>query len=123
VENKKKKKQYVSDDKKPRYKSLIIDGSKYRTFYNHKFDKRNKFKLHDPNMMVSYIPGTVIRVLAKEGQEVHTGDTALILDAMKMKNRLIFEKDGIVKAIHVSEGERIPKDTLMIELENVPGQN
>jgi biotin carboxyl carrier protein len=40
---------------------------------------------------------------------------------MKMKNRLLFEKGGIVKAIHVSEGEKVPKDYLMIELEQAIG--
>ena len=117
MEDTNKIRQAVTDVKKLRFKSLIIDGTKYRTVYNRKFENRKKFKLHDPNRIVSYIPGTIVRVLAKEGQEVHKGDTALILDAMKMKTRLVFEKNGIVKAVHVNEGEKVPKDYLMIELE------
>jgi biotin carboxyl carrier protein len=62
-------------------------------------------------------------VVAKEGQEVHRGDTVLILEAMKMKNRLLIEKHGIIKAIHVTEGEKIPKDYLMIELDPYTGKN
>jgi biotin carboxyl carrier protein len=123
MEDNNKKRQAVSDDKKPRFKSLIIDGTKYRTIYNHKFENRKKFKLHDPYRIVSYIPGTIVRVVAKEGQEVHRGDMVLILDAMKMKNRLLIEKHGIIKAIHVKEGEKIPKDYLMIELDPVTGKN
>lgn len=121
-ENKEKIKS-ICDDKKQRCKTLIIDGSKYRTFYNRKFENRKEFKLHDPYRIVSYIPGTIVKVIAKEGQEVHRGDTALILEAMKMKNRLLIEKHGIIKAIHVKEGEKIPKNFLMIELDPYTGKN
>ncbi len=117
MEDNNKIRQAVTENKKPKFKSLIIDGTKYRTIYNRKFDNRKKFKLHDTNRIVSYIPGTIVKVLAKEGQEVHKGDTALILEAMKMKTRLVFEKNGIVKAVHVTEGVKVPKDYLMIELE------
>jgi len=120
---KKKESRQSTGDKKPRFKSLIIDGSKYRTYYNRKFENRKEYKIRDPYKIVSYIPGTVLKVIAKEGQEVHKGDTALILDAMKMKNRIVFERGAIVKAIHVAEGEKVPKDYLMIELSPVPGQN
>jgi len=36
---------------------------------------------------------------------------------MKMKNRLVFTKSGKVKAVNVSEGEKVPKNHLMVELE------
>ena len=121
MEQKKGKNQSIQGERKHRFSSLIIDGTKYRTFYNHKFENRKAFRMHDPNKLVSFIPGTVVKLVAKEGQEVHKGDTALILDAMKMKTRLVFERGGIVKAIHISEGEKVPKDFLMIELTSVPG--
>ncbi len=113
---KKINKQSICDDKKQRCKSLIIDGTKYRTFYNHKFENRKKYEPPDPNRITSYFPGTVIKLFVREGQEVKKGDNMLILDAMKMKNRLIFEKSGTVKTLHVSEGEKVPKDFLMVEL-------
>jgi biotin carboxyl carrier protein len=114
---KKINKQSICNDKKQRCKSLIIDGTKYRTFYNHKFESRKKYESPDPNKIISYFPGTVIKLFVREGQEVKKGENMLILDAMKMKNRLIFEKSGIVKTLHVSEGEKVPKDFLMVELE------
>ena len=45
------------------------------------------------------------------------GDQMLILEAMKMRNRIMFHSGGRVKSIRVSEGERIPKDYLMVELD------
>lgn len=104
-------------EKKQRCKILIIDGTKYRTFYNKKFENRKKYEAPDPNRIISYIPGTVVKLFVKEGQEVHKGDNMLILDAMKMKSHLVFNTSGMVKSVHVSEGVKVPKDFLMIELE------
>ena len=123
MKDNKKTERPVSDVKKMRFKSLIIDGRKYRTSFNHKFENRKEFKVHDPYRIMSYIPGTIVKVVAKEGQEVHRGDTVLILDAMKMKNRLLIEKHGIIKAIHVTEGEKVPKNCLMIELDPYTEKN
>jgi len=111
------KKQDECGEKKQRCKILIIDGTKYRTFYNRKFENRKKYEPPNPNRIMSYIPGTVVKLFVKEGQEVKKGDHILILDAMKMKTNLVFESDGKVKAVNVSEGVKVPKDFLMVELE------
>lgn len=105
------------EEKKQRCKTLVIDGTKYRTYYNRKFENRKKYQPRDPYKIFSYIPGTVVKVFVKEGQEVHKGDNFLMLDAMKMKTRLTFDVTGRVKSIKVSEGIKVPKDFLMIELE------
>jgi biotin carboxyl carrier protein len=102
---------------KVRYKSLIIDGTKYRTHLNTKFEKRRFWQSPDSRKITSSIPGTVIKVYVGEGQEVRAGDQMLTLEAMKMKNKILFDTGGTVKSIHVSEGEKIPKDFLMLEME------
>ncbi|MFC2115182.1 biotin/lipoyl-containing protein [Bacteroidota bacterium] len=101
---------------KMRCKSLIIDGTKYRTQLNKKFENRKAYESPDPRKVTSSIPGTIVKVNVKEGQEVREGDQMLILEAMKMKNIIIFHTGGRVKKIHVSEGEKISKDFLMLEL-------
>jgi biotin carboxyl carrier protein len=115
--DKKELKEVDCGEKKKRCKILIIDGTKYRTFYNSKFEKRKKYELPDPNKIISYIPGTVVKLFVKEGQEVQKGESILIIDAMKMKTRLTFDTSGRVKSVNVSEGVKVPKDFLMIELE------
>ena len=104
------------DDKKARCKTLIIDGDKYRTRYNTKFEKRKTWKNHNPKNITSSIPGTIIKIYTKVGEEVKKGDPILLLEAMKMKNRILFNIDGKVKSIKVKEGERVPKDHLMLEM-------
>jgi len=106
-----------SEDKKVRCKSLVIDGTKYRTQYNKKFQNRKKWDNPDPRKILSFIPGTIVKVYVKEGQEVKPGDNMLILEAMKMKNKVVFHREATVKSIKVKEGEKVPKNHLMIELE------
>jgi biotin carboxyl carrier protein len=103
-------------DKKARCKTLIIDGDRYRTRYNSKFEKRKTWKNPNPKKITSSIPGTVVKVYTKVGEEVKKGDPILLLEAMKMKNKILFNIDGKVKSIKVKEGERVPKDYLMLEM-------
>ena len=101
---------------KLRCKSLVIDGTKYRTRLNQKFESRKPWEPPNPKKISSSIPGTIIKIDVKVGQKVNEGEQMLILEAMKMKNKILFNTSGTVKSIHVKEGERIPKDFLMLEL-------
>ena len=106
-----------SGDRKVRYKSLVIDGTKYRTRSNKKFDNRSGWTNPDQRKIYSVIPGTVIKIFVNEGDRVSAGDSMIVLEAMKMKNKVVFPSGGLVKKIRVKEGEKIPKGFLMVELE------
>ena len=103
-------------DKKARCRTLNIDGDKYRTRYNLKFEKRKIWSNPNPKKITSSIPGTIIKIYATVGQEVKKGDPILLLEAMKMENKILFPFDGKVKSINVKEGERVPKAYLMLEM-------
>jgi len=113
----KTKKEPDSVEKNIRYRSLVIDGTKYRTLLSHKFENRKNWISPDPKKVVSYIPGTIVKLFVREGQQVEKGEIMLILEAMKMKNLVVFSTSGKVKTVNVSEGEKIPKDYVMVELE------
>jgi pyruvate carboxylase len=103
-------------DRKARCRTLIIDGDKYRTRLNTKFENRKVWDNPNPKKILSTIPGTIVKLYIKVGQDVKKGEPILILEAMKMKNKILFHADGRVKAIRVKEGEKVPKDHLMLEL-------
>lgn len=65
----------------------------------------------------SPLPGTIIEILAKPGQQVKEGETLVVLEAMKMNNNLTAERDGVVKAILVEEGEAIKENTPLVTFE------
>ncbi|SDX36168.1 biotin carboxyl carrier protein [Lutibacter oricola] len=62
------------------------------------------------------MPGMILSVNVKEGQEVKEGETLLILEAMKMENSIPAPKDGIIKSINIKSNGTVEKGELMIEL-------
>lgn len=105
-------------DVEPKYEILNFEGTKYRTNLSKKFLARVPWEAVNPNEVRTPIPGTVLKILVREGQKVTEGKTLYILESMKMKNRFNAEKSGIVKKIHAQEGEIIPKLFLLMELED-----
>ena len=96
---------------------FTILSLKYKTRLTKKYMDRKKYEAPNIKHVKSYIPGTIIKVYAKKGRKKKKGETLLILEAMKMRNKILMPIDGKIKAIHVKEGEMIPKDFLMIEIE------
>lgn len=93
-----------------------VHGDKYKTYLTEKYKNRKKWEEPNPKKFFSEIPGTIIKVYVEEGQKVKEGDLMMILEAMKMKNKIYFPEDGTVKKIYVEEEQRIPKDFLMMEM-------
>jgi pyruvate carboxylase len=63
------------------------------------------------------MPGTVIKVLAAPGDKVGHRQTLLVLEAMKMETPVVSPYDGVVRAIHVAEGDQVAGGAVLIELE------
>ena len=61
------------------------------------------------------MPGLVISIAAKEGQEVKVGDTLAIVEAMKMENVLRATRDCVVKKINCKQGDSLSVDAVMME--------
>ncbi len=53
------------------------------------------------------MPGSVIRVTCKEGDSVHSGDTLLVIEAMKMEVEVKAPVDGTVSSIAVQPGTQV----------------
>lgn len=67
--------------------------------------------------VVAPMPGKILQVLVREGQEVTAGDGLLILEAMKMENRIVAEAAAVVRKVHVGEGQMVDGGALLLELE------
>jgi len=63
------------------------------------------------------LPGSIIRVIAKEGDTVKEGDLLLIMESMKMENNILSEKNGVIKRINVEPGQAVMQDDILLELE------
>jgi biotin carboxyl carrier protein len=63
------------------------------------------------------LPGTIISVLVKEGEKVAIGQKLLTMEAMKMENNVLSEKDGIVRVVRVKPGETVAQNDILVEIE------
>ena len=61
------------------------------------------------------MPGLVVSIAVSEGQEVKSGETLAVVEAMKMQNVLRAERDGTVKKIHATAGATLAVDALILE--------
>jgi acetyl/propionyl-CoA carboxylase alpha subunit len=63
------------------------------------------------------MPGTVIRMLVREGDSVRARQPLVVLEAMKMETPLTSPYDAVVHAVHVAEGDRVAGGAVLVELE------
>lgn len=105
------------EDKKLELVDFAVTARKYKTLLTIKYANRKPYKVPNPNEIMSYIPGTVIKLKKKKGAKVKEGEVILILEAMKMMNKVLMPFDGKIKNIFVDEGQKVPKGHLMIEIE------
>jgi biotin carboxyl carrier protein len=103
--------------KKDKLGFLNIDTTLYKTRINSKFENRKSYKPADPRIILSFIPGTVLDIMVTEGQDVKKEDDLMILDAMKMQNKLKCSMDGKVKTIFVKKGDKVTKGAILLEME------
>ncbi len=94
-----------------------VHTMEYQTKLTKKYINRKAWKTPDPCEIHSYIPGTVVKINVKVGDVVKEGKSILVLEAMKMQNQIEMPFDGKIKEIYVVEGNRIPKNELMILIE------
>jgi len=95
---------------------LVIDNTAYTTRLSPRFVTRKPYAPPVPGKIHSFIPGTVVEILVKAGDTVKEGDDVVILEAMKMKNRLKSHIDGKVVAVNAATGDRVTKGTVLVEI-------
>lgn len=110
-------------EKDKSYKTFIIDDFRYKTLYSKKYENRKSYEFVNQNLIKAFLPGKILKVLVKEGDEVNIGSDLCILEAMKMENRLKSPINAKVLKINIEEGEKVSKSTLLMELEPILDDN
>ncbi len=62
---------------------------------------------HGPRKITASMPGKVVRLLVREGDEVEPGAGVAVVEAMKMQNEIKSPKKGTIRKIPVSEGAAV----------------
>jgi acetyl/propionyl-CoA carboxylase alpha subunit len=64
------------------------------------------------------MPGTVIKVNVRPGDEVDARDSLVVIEAMKMEMPLAAPRSGKIAAVHVAEGDTVARGAILVELED-----
>ncbi|MCX7995821.1 MAG: acetyl-CoA carboxylase biotin carboxyl carrier protein subunit, partial [candidate division WOR-3 bacterium] len=107
---------FYAEEKGRKY--IAVDGE----YYVFEPEKSEKLKssttiAEKTNIVVSPMPGLLVKVPVKIGDKVSAGTTLAIVEAMKMQNELRASRDGVVKKINYKEGEQVDAFVPIVELE------
>jgi len=102
-------KHYVVNTFYNSYNVEVVDAeSKY-------IRSRHKGDAHEgENSISTPMPGKVVKILVKVGDEVEAGQTVIIVSAMKMESEFKAGKPGLIKAINVKEGDLVEGHKVMV---------
>ena len=67
--------------------------------------------------LICPMPGLLVSLNVKEGDKVEAGQPLAVIEAMKMENILRAQKAGTVKSVSAAQGESLPVDAIILELE------
>lgn len=69
------------------------------------------------NEIMAPMPGLILEISVKIGDEVKENDPLLILEAMKMENMISSPRAGIIKSISIKKGDAVDKNQMLVEFE------
>jgi propionyl-CoA carboxylase alpha chain len=67
--------------------------------------------------LLSPMPGLLVSLAVKAGDVINAGQELAVLEAMKMENTLLAERDGVVTSINYKPGASLAVDDIILELE------
>lgn len=103
--------------------TISVNGNVHKIKIEDEYDQRvRKMGLltvtaQKMNSIKAPMPGLIVDVMVKAGQEIVEGTPLLVLSAMKMENIILSQGDGVVKSIEVKKDDAVEKGQLIIEME------
>ncbi len=110
----------VSSDLTSKKINLLINGRPLEVSIQDELDLAlekigfDSSHLNKENEIKAPMPGTILEMMVKEGDQVKSGDTLLILEAMKMENVIKSPTDGTVQTLQVKKGDAVEKGKILL---------
>jgi biotin carboxyl carrier protein len=111
----------VSFSKEEKTASIKVNGHTYSIAIKDRFDDL----LHQLGLdnlqsakvaeLKAPMPGLVLSILVKEGDEIKKGDNLLVLEAMKMENIIKSPADVTIKSIKIKPSDKVEKNQVLIQ--------
>ena len=93
---------------------FVIDGIEFKIDAPRR--SRSKSKAADHGQMTSPMPGKILKIFVKAGDEVVPGTPILVMEAMKMEHTIKASKKGVVEKVHFKEGDQVQGGVELVKL-------
>ncbi|MBL7930034.1 MAG: acetyl-CoA carboxylase biotin carboxyl carrier protein subunit [Bacteroidia bacterium] len=103
--------------------TLAVNGKEYTVQLKDQYDDllhrlgMDAAGTHKANDLKAPMPGMVVNILVKEGQQINPGDALLTLEAMKMENVLKATGTGTVASVKVKPKQAVEKNEILIQFQ------
>jgi len=105
--------------------TVVVNGEKYNVQVSEGLDASVEVKAITPVAtpssqsstgleITASLPGSVFKIVAKEGDSVKEGDVLLVLEAMKMEIEIVAPQDGSVSSILVKQGDSVENGQTLV---------
>lgn len=119
-ENKSYTAELISMSKEEKTAKVKINGNEYEVSLQDKYDRlldmmgMNFSSQKNEVILKAPMPGLVLDIMVKVGDQVNKGDNLLILEAMKMENIIKSSGDLIIKSIEIKKGSKVEKNQILL---------
>ena len=102
---------------------LLVNGRRYAVEVSDRYDELLKSLGMDRNSgskvsnVKAPMPGKVLNVAVNSGDAINTGDTLLVLEAMKMENVIKSPVSGVIASVDIDTGANVEKNQVMVTFE------
>jgi glutaconyl-CoA/methylmalonyl-CoA decarboxylase subunit gamma len=88
-----------------------------KEFKIHETPKAASDSIGNMNELTAPLPGTIVEIFVRNGEEIETGNIVLIIEAMKMKNSIRSTRGGKVTEVLVRVGETVAHKQALVRFE------
>jgi biotin carboxyl carrier protein len=101
--------------------TVLVDGTPVAISVNGRTRTRSQDAARHagagPQNVIAPMPGKVVRVLVKPGDDVSSRAPLVVVEAMKMENELRAGKAGTIAEVHVREGQSVEAGALLVVIQ------
>lgn len=99
---------------------IHLGGAAYQLRYEHPLQRLAQQSAGSAEDHVrAPMPGSLVSLAVKPGQNVTRGETLLVMESMKMETTIAAPRDGVIEAVHFAVGQAFDRDTVLLELKHV----
>lgn len=123
LDNKSYSAELVSIDYKSKEATIKVNGKEYHTVLRDEKDHLLTMLGIETTVSTASLelrapmPGLVLDILVKPGDQIKKGDQLLILEAMKMENLIKSPADYIIKTVEIQQGDKVEKNQVLLHFE------